>query len=123
MNEKRHFKRIEFDSTTHIFGDSGSWEVPLIDICLKGLLTEKPAKFNAVVGDHFIIEVQLTESDHLIKMNAKIAHIENNSVGFECENIDIDSATHLRRLVELNLGDSVLLDRELSELVANSRRV
>lgn len=118
MNEKRHFKRIEFDSTAHIFSDNRSWETPLIDICLKGLLTKKPAEFNAVVGDHFIVEVQLTSSDCVIKMNAKIAHIEDISVGFECENIDIDSVTHLRRLVELNLGDTMLLDRELSELVA-----
>ncbi|NOX42833.1 MAG: PilZ domain-containing protein [Gammaproteobacteria bacterium] len=118
MNEKRHFQRIEFDSTTHIANDRGSWEAPLVDICLKGMLTAKPADFTGKVGDHFTVEMRLTSSDILISMNARIAHIEENSIGFECENMDIDSVTHLRRLVELNLGDTNLLDRELSELVA-----
>jgi hypothetical protein len=36
-----------------------------------------------------------------------------------CENIDIDSITHLRRLVDLNAGDASLLDREFSALLAD----
>jgi hypothetical protein len=35
-----------------------------------------------------------------------------------CESIDLDSITHLRRLVELNAGDPALLERELTALVA-----
>jgi hypothetical protein len=36
-----------------------------------------------------------------------------------CHSIDIDSVTHLRRLVELNLGNADLLQRELSALVSS----
>ena len=43
--------------------------------------------------------------------------IEGIYFGLICRNLDIDSATHLRRLVELNLGDPKLLERELSALV------
>jgi hypothetical protein len=118
MNEKRHFQRIKFDSSTHIVNNNGSWETPLIDICLKGMLTEKPVDFSAEAGDYCTVEMRLTDSDIHISMHAKIAHIEENCIGFECESIDIESVTHLRRLVELNLGDTSLLDRELSELVA-----
>jgi len=32
--------------------------------------------------------------------------------------IDVDSMTHLRRLIELNLGDPTLLERELKALVS-----
>jgi len=32
--------------------------------------------------------------------------------------IDVDSASHLRRLLELNLGDSQLLEREYHELIS-----
>lgn len=121
MNEKRHFHRIAFDSTTHLVNDTGSWEATVIDICLKGMLTEKPDSLVANVGDHFSVEMRLNGSDILIGMKARVAHIEGNHIGFECENIDIDSVTHLRRLVELNLGDSKLLDRELSELVHSGK--
>ncbi len=36
---------------------------------------------------------------------------------FRCEHIDIDSITHLKRLIELNLGDEALLHRELAHLI------
>jgi hypothetical protein len=49
-------------------------------------------------------------------MDVTVAHCESEHVGFHCDHIDIDSITHLRRLVELNLGDPELLERELSAL-------
>jgi len=33
-----------------------------------------------------------------------------------CLSIDLDSITHLRRLLELNLGDPQLVERELLQL-------
>ena len=42
---------------------------------------------------------------------------EGGKIGLQCESIDLDSITHLRRLVELNAGDPALLDRELSSLL------
>ncbi len=118
INEKRLFQRIAFDSTTYIVNDNGVQETQLIDISLKGMLTEKPAGFSARVGDHFTVETHLSGSDIHIGMQTKVAHIEDGRIGFKCENIDIDSITHLKRLVELNLADNDLLEREFSELIA-----
>jgi len=44
-------------------------------------------------------------------------YTEPERIGFACTHIDIDSAAHLRRLVELNLGNPELLARELSALI------
>jgi len=53
-------------------------------------------------------------------MEGHLAHVgDNNTVGIRCESIDLDSISHLRRLVELNLGDPELLNRELSALVSH----
>jgi hypothetical protein len=52
-------------------------------------------------------------------MQGVITHVEGLYIGLACRNIDLDSVTHLRRLVELNLGDVALLERELSALVAD----
>jgi len=46
-----------------------------------------------------------------------IRHIEENHIGLKCHSIDIDSITHLKRLVELNLADETLLHRELETLI------
>lgn len=51
-----------------------------------------------------------------IKMDITVAYIEDQQIGLDCKGIDLDSITHLRRLVELNLGDANLLKRELMAL-------
>jgi hypothetical protein len=53
-------------------------------------------------------------------MQASVANITDQLVGFECQAIDLDSITHLKRLVELNLGDEGLLHRELITLLNQS---
>lgn len=117
QHEKRHFHRIEFDAKASLISDKDTYETTLIDISLHGALTEKPSNLSANSGDPYKLQLKLTGSNVKISMNVKVAHVEGNAIGFECENIDIDSITHLRKLVELNLGDTTLLDRELSELV------
>jgi hypothetical protein len=49
-------------------------------------------------------------------MNLSISHVIGNEAGFKCEHIDLDSISTLRRMVELNLGDSTLLERDLIAL-------
>jgi len=49
-------------------------------------------------------------------MEAKISHTENNHWGLEWMNIEVDSFTHLRKLLELNTQDPDKIYRELSEL-------
>lgn len=49
-------------------------------------------------------------------MDGTVVHCEDGHLGFRCDHIDLDSISHLKRLVELNLSDEALLERELSEL-------
>ena len=51
-------------------------------------------------------------------MRMEIVHTEGPSMGLRCDSIDLDSVTHLRRLIELQLGDPALLERDLAELSA-----
>ena len=44
---------------------------------------------------------------------------EAHKLGFECTRIDQQSISHLRRVVELNLGDEALLQRELKALISD----
>jgi hypothetical protein len=55
--------------------------------------------------------------DAIIHMSGDIAHIEDNHIGIQCHQLDLDSATLLRRVVELNLADSDLLERELHAML------
>jgi hypothetical protein len=116
QDNKRKFSRIPFDTKVHLVSAEGSWDCQLLDISLKGLLLTTPAKWQTKIGNHYLVELLTENEEATIRMEVSVMHIEDRQAGFRCEHIDLDSISHLRRLVELNLGDSDLLDRELSEL-------
>ncbi len=121
MTEKRRFTRIPFETTTHIVNAEKSWRSPLIDISLKGALLERPDDWQGKLGEQFLIDLELEGGENTIsiQMEAEVAHVEGNHIGFNCLHIGLDSITHLRRLIELNLGDESILDRELAALIEN----
>jgi len=116
--EHRKHHRVLFDTPASIHINANNYQVYVIDISLKGALIKKPDSWTAKVGDTGQLRIVLSDNTSSINMDIKVAHIEDEHVGFHCEHIDIDSITHLRRLVELNLGDPELLEREFSSLKA-----
>ena len=117
-SEQRVHHRVLFDTMASIHINANNMNAQLIDISLKGALIKKPDSWTADVGDTGQLRIILSDNLSAISMDIKVAHIEDDHVGFHCEHIDIDSITHLRRLVELNLGDPELLEREFSALRA-----
>lgn len=115
-SDKRKFSRIAFDTGIHLVSAEGSWDCRLTDISLKGMLVTTPKGWKAKIGDHFLAELLQENDEASIRMEVSVMHIEGVHAGFRCEHIDLNSISHLRRLVELNLGDSDILERELSEL-------
>ena len=89
-----------------------SWQ----DISLTGALIETNGPWDGKPGEECQLSLTLAP-DATIGMWAEIMHVDGHHVGLRCKSIDIDSITHLRRLVELNSGDPALLDREFSGLV------
>lgn len=115
-HERRCFRRIAFQARTELVQDDLVWPVKLLDLSLKGLLIECPKPWDADPTAVFNAFVHLDEQT-LIKMEIELRHEEAGQIGFACTYIDIDSITHLRRLIELNLGDDEELHRELRQLI------
>jgi hypothetical protein len=116
FDEKRHFTRIPFEAAAHLASGKQKWISKMLDISLKGVLVERPRDWAIPVGQTVQVALELQDSDVTISMDAVVAHIEHNHIGFACKHIDLDSISHLRRLIELNLGDPELLNRELAAL-------
>ena len=68
------------------------------------------------LGDKCRLTLPLTEGGESIHMSGKVAHLEGCNIGMACEDIDLQSLTQLRRLLELNTGDADQMNRELSQL-------
>lgn len=113
--ERRHFSRIEFDGHCTINFQQSTYQAELIDICLTGALIHSSEAFSIEEGADAGISIILG-SDTRIELLALLVKKENDLFHFQLENIDLESIGHLRRLLELNLGDARLIERELHHL-------
>jgi len=114
-NDNRHFHRIFYNSAVNLTCESINLPCKLIDISLKGCLLEFDNPWSAPLENIYSLQLKLSE-EVVITMQVSPTHVIGNNAGFKCEHIDIDSISQLRRLVELNLGDSDILERDLLAL-------
>jgi hypothetical protein len=114
-NDKRHFHRIFFNSDVILSNQSTNLPCKLVDISLKGCLLQFDENWTGDLDGLYTLNLSLSD-EISITMKTSVAHVVGLNVGFKCEHIDIDSISQLRRLVELNLGESDLLERDLLAL-------
>ena len=117
-SEQRHFTRIPFDTSVVLTNSRTGYKTmaELLDISFKGVLISKPADWQGAENEHYALNLQLAGNEIEINLDVIAVHSEQDHIGFKTEHMDLDTATNLRRLVELNLGNEDLLERELSEL-------
>ena len=115
---RRHFSRILFKTRARLLLDSDAIAVSLLDLSLKGALVQPGATVNPEPGKTCTLELALDEGGAQIRMEMEVAHYRSGCLGLNCREIDLDSMIHLRRLVELNIGDESILQRELSALAS-----
>ena len=116
MSERRRFVRVDFHARTELSQGPFIWPVELLDLSLKGMLITKPEPWLGDLDQPFMADIHLSP-DAEIKMEVRLAHDDHGHLGFVCEHIDLASIAHLRRLIELNLGDPKELERELKALI------
>ncbi|AHL74262.1 pilus assembly protein [Stutzerimonas stutzeri] len=114
-SDRRRFQRFAFDAETELVQGQRRWSVELHDLSLKGLLVHRPADWDADPSQPFEARIRLAD-DAEVRMEVETTRDEGALIGMVCRHIDVDSISHLRRLVELNLGDEALLERELAAL-------
>lgn len=119
-NEQRRFQRITFDARISLeFGDA-HYPGVLRDISLKGalvMLSDSAQRIDH--GQAGQLRVRLDQGDVEMQMDIVVAYVDpvRHACGLNIVSMDVDTASHLRRLVEVNLGDAEALQRELSNLI------
>ena len=115
--ERRQFQRLHFDTHAQLICAGQAHPVQLLDISLQGALVKACAELHWPKEAPCQLIITLGECCH-IAMASEVAHVQEAYIGLRCRSIDLDSITHLRRLLELQLGDPALLERDLSQLCA-----
>jgi pSer/pThr/pTyr-binding forkhead associated (FHA) protein len=112
---QRRFTRVSFDATVTLAANNQQWVSRLIDLSLRGALIVRPERWTGSAGDRCKIVIRVSNTS-ILRMDVRVAHIHEQQLGLSCTSIDNESLAELRWLVELNLGNPDLLDRELSAL-------
>jgi hypothetical protein len=115
-SKRRYFWRAAFHSSAKLVTPDGEFQAELLDISLRGALLQMPQAWTGQRGVKCQLFLRLNADTH-IDMWCTAMHVDGDRVGLRCDNIDLDSITHLRRLVELNVGDHNILERDLASLI------
>jgi hypothetical protein len=115
--ERRHFARVAFDVEAELITTQEHLHAKVLDLSLKGALLNLPGAAELSINLPCLLKVLLNDNVTIISMAGELAHIEGEHAGFLCRSIDLESITHLRRLIEVNLGDATLVERELAALI------
>lgn len=115
--EQRHFSRVRFTgkAEVNVYEDL-QYMTEVLDLSLQGALIRRPPEWPSPSPEKVQLTVHLDQFPLQLNMEACVAHESVRVIGLKCLKIDIVSVQHLRRLLELNLGDADQLKRELSEL-------
>jgi len=115
MTDQRRFHRIFYKASAILSSDEQTWLCEISDLSLNGCLLSFVNEWHGDTDKTYTLTLCLSEEVQ-ITMSLSVSHAVDKLVGFKCQHIDIDSISELRRLVELNLGDSSLLERDLNSL-------
>jgi len=96
------------------------YPVSIHDISLNGALVSAIVSEQSLKGKFGTLTFFLSDNESEVTMHIAVVHEQDDETGLQCNAIDIDSVTLLRRLVELNLGNNEQLDKELSQLSRTS---
>lgn len=114
--DRRRFSRVNFITPVTITQGEKLWHSELLDISLKGILIHGKLPDECDKNEQLTAMIELSDQT-LICMLSRFVHEEKNQTGLACVSIDVDSIAHLRRLIELNLGDAKAAERELIDLI------
>ena len=121
MPEKRKFSRITFAGkcsiNEEISGSMKTWQTTLLDISLKGALILRPDRWDHKENSSVQLQLALDGSDIVLECAGLICHQEENKLGIKFLALSLESISHLKRLIQLNLADENLLNREISQLI------
>lgn len=111
---ERRFRRIPFEAEVEIDADGQSWTGALLDIAMKGALVEAGQPLPLPLGKSCSLAISLPGTPLCLDFKAELVHCEDDHYGFKFLSENLETMTHLRKLIELNTGDSEATREELT---------
>lgn len=118
-HEQRMVHRVKFIARAALRMAEGSVEVQLLDISLKGALVDVPkTALIPPLESPVVLDLALGDSVELIMNGKTVRHAGGCRIGLAWDSMDVDTASHLHRLLVLNLGDETAFEADLDAMLA-----
>lgn len=114
MHERRRYQRVPFHIGSHLIVSDEEVRCELMDISLNGAKIALDVAMPLILGGCYELGVELSEV-LVLHFTAELVHVFENTYGFQFLEHDVESFSHLRRLLELNTGDPESISSELAE--------
>jgi len=114
MDNQRNYRRLNFETEADILIDDITVRCKLADLSLQGALFSATKALSLTIGKHYQLNIRLPASDLTMEFTAELIHQRGLFYGFIFLAEDNVSMAHLRRLLELNFGDSTETEREFN---------
>ena len=119
MVERRNFQRVPFATEAEINCEEKKFHGELLDISLQGALIEGKETIPFKTGNICELSIHLVGSEITLQFDVDLVHREDNRLGLRFIGEDTETMTHLKRLLELNIGSSEIIDKEISFWLKN----
>ncbi len=117
MIERRQFSRILYQAPAMLQQGDIQLTTCIHDLSLRGLLLWAVDEPNLDSDQLVDVAFTLPESEITIRLSGQLVRQNERILHIKIVHIDLESIAHLKRLVELNIGDDELLHRDLEHLV------
>jgi hypothetical protein len=109
MGDRRHFSRVAFRHEITLTGTDGTvYRGAFNDVSLRGMLfwseVLPPVKT--------VVDGVMPLGDETLQIRGEVMRVTSQGAAVRFIEMDVESFSHLRRLVTLNLGDAERIDQE-----------
>lgn len=114
--ERRKFSRVVLDWPVEVVYLDKSWPALLVDLSFRGaLLNCEHLGLDPDTRVHLHIHIPQSQLD--LELEAHVVRACGPIYALRLDAMDIESMSEVRRVIELNLGDDSLLQREMEQLL------
>lgn len=114
--ERRQFSRVILDWPVELTVNGNNYLAMLIDLSFRGaLLNCENLTLDQETSVHLQIHIPQSQLDLALK--AHVIRSMGSIYALKIDAMDLESMSELRRVIELNLGNDSLLQREMEQLL------
>jgi hypothetical protein len=112
--QTRRFRRIPFVAEVTLNDGQNDWSAELLEVAMKGAMIGTSAPLPLEIGSKCSLCITLPGTPISLEFQAELRHFEGCQYGFKFISENLETLTHLRKLIELNTGDAEATRSELS---------